>query len=124
MEFVKRHVNASGSILNPSGNTTLREFFSSAEVDFDPPSLSLRQNIMKAKARYVYELADGVTGDDEEDAIRDIMVASENSYELIRMVGAIGGWAGLDDELPEGHVDPIALDWPKCSINATTWFIS
>ncbi|TKB70925.1 MAG: hypothetical protein E8D52_01140 [Nitrospira sp.] len=36
------------------------------------------------------------------------MVRSENSYELIKMLRAIDGWAGLDDELPEGHLDPIA----------------
>jgi hypothetical protein len=101
MENVKHHVIA-------SGNSSLRGFFSSDNVDFDPPSLSLRQNIMKAKARRIYNLADGATGDDEEDEIRNIMVGSENSYELIRMVGAIDGWAGLDDELPEGHLDPIA----------------
>jgi hypothetical protein len=65
-------------------------------------------NIMKAKAKIVYDLADGATGDDEEDAIKDEMVQSENSYELIRILAAIGGWAGLDDELPEGHLDPIA----------------
>lgn len=101
MEFVKHHVTA-------SGNTNFRGFFSSDNVDFDPPSLSLRQNIMKAKARFVYELADGFTDSDDEDAIRDTMASSENSYELIRMVGAMEGWEGLDDELPEDHVDPIA----------------
>jgi len=101
MENVKHHVTA-------SGNSTLRNFFNSDNVDFDPPSLSLRQNIKKAKAKAVYDLADGATGDAEEDQIRDIVVQSENSYELIRMVDAIDGWAGLDDELPEGHLDPIA----------------
>jgi hypothetical protein len=101
MENVKQHVNE-------SGNSSIRGFFSSDSVDFDPPSLSLRQNIMKAKAKIVYDLADGATGDDEEDAIKDEMVQSENSYELIRMLAAIDGWAGLDDELPEGHLDPIA----------------
>jgi hypothetical protein len=101
MERARHHVTA-------SGNSTLRGFFGSDNVDFDPPSLSLRQNIKKAKSKYVYDLADGATGDDEEDAIRDAMASSENSYELIRMVGAVGGWAGLDDELPEGHLDPIA----------------
>jgi hypothetical protein len=101
MEFVKHHVTA-------SGNTSLRGFFGSDAVDFDPPSLSLRQNIMKAKAKAVYDLASGYTDDDDEDAIKDLMVKSENSYELIRMVGAIEGWAGLDDELTEAYLDPIA----------------
>ena len=101
MEFAKHHVKA-------SGNNSLRGFFSSENVDFDPPSNSLRKNIMKAKARYVDDLADGYTDDDDEDAIRDTMASSENSYELIRLVGAMDGWEGLDDELPEGHVDPIA----------------
>jgi hypothetical protein len=101
MEYVKHHVTA-------SGNNSLRGFFSSDNVDFDPPSLSLRQNIMKAKAKYVYDLADGATGDAEEDTIRDVMAQSQNSYELIRLFGVIEGWAGLDDELPEGHLDPIA----------------
>lgn len=101
MENVKQYVNE-------SGNSSFRGFFSSDSVDFDPPSLSLRQNIMKAKAKIVYELAAGATGDDEEDAIKNEMVQSENSYELIRMLAAIDGWAGLDDELPEGHLDPIA----------------
>jgi len=101
MQNVKQYVTG-------SGNSSLRGFFSSDSVDFDPPSLSLRQNIMKAKAKIVYNLADGATGDDEENAIKDEMVQSENSYELIRMIAAIDGWAGLDDELPEGHLDPIA----------------
>ena len=101
MEFAKHHVNA-------SGNNSLRGFFGSENVDFDPPSPSLRINIMKAKARFVYELADGATDDDDEDAIKDTMASSENSYELIRMVGAMDGWEGMDDELPEGHLDPIA----------------
>ena len=101
MENVKHHVNR-------SGNSSLRGFFSSDSVDFDPPSLSLRQNITKAKAKVIYDLASGFTSDSEEDAIRDHMIHSENSYELIRMVGAIEGWEGLDDELPEGHVDQIA----------------
>lgn len=101
MENVRHHVAA-------SGNSSLRGFFGSESVDFDPPSLSLRLNIMKAKAKAVYDLADGATGDDEEDAIRDLMAQSENSYELVRMFGAIDGWEGLDDELPEGHLDPIA----------------
>ena len=102
MQNVKQYVTR-------SGNSSLRGFFSSDDVDFDHPrSLSLRQNIKRAKAKIVYDLAYGATGDDEEDAIRDEMVQSENSYELIRMLAAIDGWAGLDDELPEGHLDPIA----------------
>lgn len=101
MEFVRHHVTASGS-------TTLREFFASENVDYDPPSNSLRENIKKAKCRFVYETADGATGDDEEVAIRDVMKNSENSYELVRMFFAIRGWAGLDDELPEAYLDPIA----------------
>jgi hypothetical protein len=106
MENVKQYVN-------DSGNSSFRGFFGSDSVDFDPPSLSLRQNIKKAKAKIVYDLADGATNDDEEDAIRDEMVQSENSYELIRMVAAVDGWAGLDDELPEGHLDPIAHQLAK-----------
>src|SRR5437764_3875089 len=101
MESVRVHLN---------GSTTLRGFFASDDVDFDPPSNSLRQNIMKSKARQVYELADGATGDDQEDEIRDLIAGSENSYEVIRMVGAIDGWGGLDDELPEDHLDPIAAN--------------
>lgn len=101
MEFVKHHVTR-------SGNSSVRGFFGSDAVDFDPPTDSLRHNIKKAKAKAVYDLADGATGDEEEDEIKDLMVKSENSYELIRMVGAIEGWGGLDDELPEAHLDPIA----------------
>jgi hypothetical protein len=102
MEFVKHHVTSSGS-------ASVRGFFGSDAVDFDPPTDSLRHNIKKAKAKAVYDLAEGATGDEEEDAIKDLMVKSENSYELIRMVGAIEGWEGLDDELPEAHLDPIAV---------------
>lgn len=101
MEFVKHHVKASGS-------KSLRGFFASENVDYDPPSLSLRQNIMKAKCRFVYSLASGPTDEDEERAIRDVMQKSENSYELIRMTFAMGGWAGLDDELDEAYLDQIA----------------
>jgi hypothetical protein len=101
MEFVKHHVDR-------SGNTSLRGFFSSDAVDFDPPSLSLRANITKAKAKVVYDLADGFTSDSEEDEIRDILIHSENSYELIRLVDVMEGWEGMDDELPEGHVDQVA----------------
>lgn len=101
MEFVRHHVKASSS-------TSFKGFFGSENVDYDPPSNSLRQNIKKAKCRYVYGLADGATGDDEEAAIRDAMQNSENSYELIRMVFAVGGWSGMDDELEEAYLDPIA----------------
>jgi hypothetical protein len=101
MQNVKQYVNG-------SGNSSLRGFFSSDSVDFDPPSLSLRQNIMKAKAKVIYDLASGFTPASEEREIRDLMKNSENSYELIRMVGAIGGWEGLDDELEYGQVDDVA----------------
>jgi hypothetical protein len=101
MEDVKHHVDR-------SGNSSLRGFFSSDSVDFDPPSLSLRQNIMKAKAKVVYDLASGFTPNSEERAIRDLMRGSENSYELIRMVGAIEGWEGLDSELEYDQVDQVA----------------
>ncbi len=101
MEFVRHHVA-------DSGNTTLRGFFGSDNVDYDPPSPSLRQNIRKAKCQYVYSLASGATDDDDELAIRDAMKGSENSYELIRMVYAMGGWAGMDDELEEAQLDPVA----------------
>ncbi|MCA3561807.1 MAG: hypothetical protein IOC82_12340 [Aestuariivirga sp.] len=36
------------------------------------------------------------------------MAGADNSYELIRMMQAIGGWPGLDDELPESHLDDVA----------------
>ena len=101
MEAVKHHVER-------SGNASLRGFFSSDSVDFDPPSPSLRQNITKAKAKVVYDLASGFTPASEERAIRDLMKDSENSYELIRMVGAIKGWKGLDDELEYYQVDQVA----------------
>lgn len=101
MEFVRHHVEA-------SGNSSLRGLFGSDHVDYDPPSLSLRDNIRKAKCQYVYSLASGATDDDDEDAIRDTLQYSENSGELIRMVYAMGGWAGLDDELDEAYLDPIA----------------
>lgn len=101
MEFARHHVKA-------SGNTTLRGFFASENVDYDPPSLSLRHNIKKAKCRYVYSLASGATDDDDEIAIRDAMKTSENSYELIRMVFAMGGWSGIDDELEEAMLDDVA----------------
>jgi hypothetical protein len=101
VELVKHHVVS-------SGNSNISGYFNSDAVDFDPPSQSLRRNIMKQKAKVIYDLADGATGDDEEDEIRDRMVASENSYEMIRMFDTIEKWEGLDDELPEGHLDPIA----------------
>lgn len=101
METVKHHVDR-------SGNSSLRGFFSSDSVDFDPPALGLRQNITKAKAKVVYDLASGYTSGSEERDIRNLMQSSENSYELIRMVGAMGGWEGLDDELEYYEVDQIA----------------
>lgn len=101
MEYVKHHVNA-------SGNSSLRGFFSSDNVDFDPPSLSLRQNITKAKAKFVYDLADGFTSNSDERTIRDVMKDSENSYELIRLMGVMEGWEGLDDELEYSQVDKVA----------------
>ena len=61
MEYVKHHVER-------SGNAGLRGFFASDAVDFDPPSASLRINIMKAKAKVVYDLASGFTPDSEERA--------------------------------------------------------
>lgn len=100
METVKHHVDR-------SGNTGLRGFFNSDAVDFDPPSLSLRGNITKAKAKVVYDLKSGFTSDSEEDEIRDLLVSSENSYELIRLVGVMEGWEGLDDELTESYLDQI-----------------
>ena len=102
MQYVKQYVK-------DSGNSSLRGFFNSDSVDFDPPSLSLRQNIKKAKAKVVYDLASGFTPASEERAIRDLMKGSENSYELIRMVNAIGGWERLDDELEYGQVDEVAF---------------
>jgi hypothetical protein len=101
METVVHHVTRSGA-------STLRGFFASDAVDFDPPSLSLRQNITKAKAKVVYDLASGFTPASEERDIRDLMKSSENSYELIRMIGAIDGWDGLDSELEYGQVDQVA----------------
>jgi len=101
MEFARPHVEA-------SGNSTLKGFFGSENVDYDPPDLRLRINIQKAKCQYVYSLADGATNDAEEEAIRDTMQNSENSYELIRLVSAMDGWAGMDDELEEAYLDPIA----------------
>ncbi len=94
--------------LGVSRTGTLRGFVASEAVDFDPPSPSLRLNIMKFKARLVHDLAAGATGDAEEDEIRDLMTRSENSYELIRLVQAIGGWSDLDDELTESYVDQVA----------------
>ncbi|BDV31430.1 hypothetical protein [Microbacterium terricola] len=103
MEQVRHYVG-------DSGNTTVRGFLASEAVDFDPPSDSLRQNVKKANVRSVYELADGSTDDDDENEIRDRMCASQNSYELIRMFQIIDRWEGLDDELPEGHLDQIAAN--------------
>jgi len=102
MEHVRQHVKASGS-------GTVRGFFKSKNAQYDPDSLSLRDNIKKAKCQFVYSLADGHTSGAEERAIRDTMRRSENSYELLRMVFAMRGWAGLDDELQEAYLDPIAV---------------
>jgi hypothetical protein len=102
MEFVRHHVER-------SGNSTLRGFFSSDAVDFDPPTNSLRLNIMKAKAKVVYDFADGFTDDSDERAIRDIMKDSQNSYELIRLMGVMDGWEGMDDELEHDQVDAVAF---------------
>ena len=102
METVRHNLVASGT-------SSLRGFFSSKNVDFDPPSPSLRQNITKAKAKVVYDLARGYTSPSEEREITDLMKNSQNSYELIRMVGVIEGWEGLDDELQYGQVDEVAF---------------
>jgi hypothetical protein len=101
MEAVKHHVTA-------SGNSTLRGFFSSDNVDFDPPSRSLRHNITKSKARAVYGLKEGWTSDADEREIRDIMKNSEDSSELFRLLGVMEGWEGIDDELEYGQVDEVA----------------
>ncbi|SCK05649.1 MULTISPECIES: hypothetical protein [unclassified Streptomyces] len=71
---------------------------------------SLRQSIAKAKAARVTDLAAGPTGDVQEQTIRDLFAQSENSYEVIRMYGAIGGWPALDDELPEEYLDYVAAN--------------
>lgn len=96
------------AFVEASGNTSMRGFFGSEAVDYDPPSLSLRQNVVKFLARQVYDLADGPSDDVDEEQIRDIMVGTQNCEELVRLFGTIEGWDGLDDELPEGYLDPIA----------------
>src|ERR1700712_1680508 len=101
MEKVRYHVV-------DSGNSSFSGFFNSDSVDFDPPSNSIRQNIKKAKAKVVYDLASGFTPASQEREIRDIMINSENSYELIRLVGAIGGWEGIDSELEYSQADQVA----------------
>jgi hypothetical protein len=93
-----------------SGNTTYKGFASSDAVDYDPATTSMRGTVRRANCQSIYNLVSGATGDDEEDEIRDRMVASQNSYELVRMVFAGGGWEGLDDELPENYLDPIAAN--------------
>jgi hypothetical protein len=98
METVRHHVTA-------SGNSTLRGFYGSDNVDYDPPSNSLRINVQKAKCQHVYQLADGYTDGDDERDIRDTMSHSENSYEMVRMYFAMRNWEGLDDELEEGYLD-------------------
>lgn len=101
MEFVRHHVEASGS-------HALKGFFESENVDYDPRSNRLRENIKKAKCQRVYTLASGATGDDEEREIRDTMVSAQSSTEIIRMFFAMRGWGGIDDELEEAYLDPIA----------------
>lgn len=101
METVRRHLTA-------SGKTTLKGLFGSDYTEFDDRSKDLRANLSHAKAKQIYDLVDGGTGDDEEDKIRDLMVAADNSYEIVRQFQVMEKWEGLDDELPEGHLDPIA----------------
>lgn len=91
-----------------SGKTSIRGFFGSDAVKYDPSSASLRVNVRKFLGKQVYDLADGATSDEEEEQIRDIMVGCDNSYELVRLFGTMRGWKGLDDELPESYLDPIA----------------
>lgn len=102
METVKKYIKASGST-SYVGMTQAEDF-----VGYDPPVPWLRGTIRRANCQAIYSLVNGATGDDEEREVRDRMVASQNSYELVRMVFAAGGWAGLDDELPEHYLDPIA----------------
>ncbi|MCO5223306.1 MAG: hypothetical protein M9947_17280 [Thermomicrobiales bacterium] len=91
-----------------SGNTTFGGFMHSDAVDYDPFTQSMRGTIRRANCQSIYNLVTGATGNDEEREVRDRLVASQNSYELVRMVFAAGKWEGLDDELPEGYLDPIA----------------
>src|SRR4051812_12179898 len=100
METVRHHVFA-------SGNNSLRGFYGSEAVDYDPSSNSLRINIQKAKCQHIYQLARGFTDGADERNIRDTMSHSENSYEMIRMYVAMENWEGLDDELEEGYLDEI-----------------
>lgn len=101
MERMRHHVTA-------SGNTTLRGFYASENVNFDPPNPSMRINVQKAKCNFVVGLANGATSRAEEERIRDAVGRSQNSYEVIRMVSALGGWDGMDDELEPGDLDEIA----------------
>ena len=101
METVRHHLAASGT-------KTLRKLFASDYTDFDGRSPHLRVSISHAKARLIYNLVEGASGDPEEDEMRDRMVAADNSYEIVRQFQVMGKWEGLDDELPEGHLDPIA----------------
>jgi hypothetical protein len=101
METVKYHVI-------DSGNSSLSGFFNSDSVDFDPPSNSLRWNVTKAKCKVIYDLKSGFTPASEEREITNLMKTSENSYELIRMVGVMEGWEGIDDELEYYQADQIA----------------
>jgi hypothetical protein len=94
--------------LAAGGATSFIGYFSSVATDYGPWSGSLRINISKAKAKRVSDLAEGNTDDDDENEIRDLIVQSENSYEVIAMIAAIGGWSELDDELSEEYLDQIA----------------
>ncbi|MCA3336842.1 MAG: hypothetical protein INF75_18090 [Roseomonas sp.] len=94
--------------MTASGNTTLRGFYASENVNFDPPNPSMRINVQKAKCNFVVGLANGATSRAEEERIRDAVGRSQNSYEVIRMVSALGGWDGMDDELEPGDLDEIA----------------
>lgn len=110
MERMRHHVTA-------SGNTTLRGFYASENVNFDPPNPSMRINVQKAKCNFVVGLANGATSRAEEERIRDAVGRSQNSYEVIRMVSALGGWDGMDDELEPGDLDEIAKNiLPRSSI--------
>ncbi|MCA3405544.1 MAG: hypothetical protein INF76_18435 [Roseomonas sp.] len=68
----------------------------------------MRINVQKAKCNFVVGLANGATSRAEEERIRDAVGRSQNSYEVIRMVSALGGWDGMDDELEPGDLDEIA----------------
>jgi hypothetical protein len=101
MDTVRQYVKA-------SGKTTLKDFFGSEYTEFDARSKNLRDNIRNGKSKRLHDLVDGPSGDEDEDKMRDLMVAADNSYEIVRQFQVMGKWEGLDDELPEGHLDPIA----------------